>query len=129
MNTRIIYLNEEDKPQEQKPLNFVEWLKENTVNFTLTANIWIFDDKELNSYSVKWRDYHNNFKSNDQPIEFTERWDHDRRLWFSKHLNYEPKDFKLIVVSKNDYGTFFDCYLENDCHSFRFKGDLNSGKL
>ena len=43
METRIIYLNEEDKPQEQKLLTFVEWLKENTINCTLIVNIMKYE--------------------------------------------------------------------------------------
>ena len=123
MKTRIIYLNEEDKPQHQKALDFATWMKESC---TFWRNL---EHNEISNHANLWRDYHNNFKPNDQPIDFIQRYDHVRRVWFSKHLYYEAKDFKLIVVTKNSEGTFFDCYLENDCHSLRFKGDLNSGKL
>jgi len=123
MKTRIIYLNEEDRPQPQKPMEFAEWMNQG-------HSFWkTLSDNYLSIGAKEWLEYRNNFKSHDQPIEFTERWDDDRRVWFSKHLNHEPKDFKLIVVSKNDYGTFFDCYLKNDCNPLRFKGDLNSGTV
>jgi len=123
MKTRIIYLNEEYKPQPQKALDFATWMKE---SFTFWK---MLEDNQISIHANLWRDYHNNFKSNNQPIEFIERWDNVRRVWFCKHLNYEPKDFKLIVVTKNSKCTFFDCYLENDCHSFRFKGALNNGTV
>ena len=124
MKTKVIYLNEQDRPKEQKPYGFVDYLD------IVLHLVWQkLTTTRLSSYSDSWLEYRNNFKSNNQPIEFTERWDHDRRAWFSKHLNYEPKSFALIVVSKNDYATFFDCYLKNDCHSLRFKGDLNSGTV
>ena len=124
MKTRIIYLNEEDRPQPQKPYGFEDYL------YIVLGLVWQkLTTSTLSIYSDSWLKYRNNFKANDQPIEFTERWSHYRRVWFSKHLNHEPKDFKLIVVSKNDYGTFFDCYLKNDCNPLRFKGDLNSGTV
>lgn len=108
--TKVIYLNEEDRPKEESPLSFTEWLGESLQKRRNGESAWM--DDILNQAVDQYHEYRNNFKANDKPIEFN-----------ITDLNDGNCD--LIVVHTK---FLFTVFKDGKVHS-KIKGKLNSGKV
>jgi hypothetical protein len=106
--TRIIYLNENDRPKIEKPLGLIEWFGNNY------AEDWFeLGWREQTDASMDWLQYRLDFKENDKPIEFNEK-------------SHARLDMDLVVVENG--GAWFNLFWDGEFQCRRI-GKLNNGNL
>jgi hypothetical protein len=106
--TRIIYLNENDRPKNITPLGLVNYYGTKRGGYwsSLTAN-----DQDI--FSKEWLQYRLDFKENDKPITLSDS-------------AFLPNEYQLIIVEEG--ANYFSLYIAGEFDQ-RTTGVLNSGKL
>lgn len=127
--TKVIYLNEEDRPKIEEPLSLKDFIRQKQkgsieTNYSNTF-IKINGFTNLDKLGFEWLTYRNNFNSNDKPIEFTNYYEQN-----SGKLSptpYTANDFDIVVYAGN--GFFWCTDKDGEGTVSVFKGNLNNGKV
>lgn len=106
--TKIIYLNEDDRPKKEEPLGLIDWVDENH------HGLWNYlNAGDQDSLADEWLKYREEFIHNNKPIEFDNKTLYDYEL-------------KIIVVHSP---TVFTVFTQNNKVHSKISGKLNSGKI